>query len=257
MGGSEKEVWYDWPLILGYHSVSTHRRDALAVRTQDFEHQMSWLAARGYRSITLGSYIEGSFSFGDKIVILTFDDGYMDNYTEAFPILEKYGFVGTFFVVSDYVGTDHVFYWDERKLESSSSRDWYALLRWEHLEEMLRHGMEVGSHTCTHPELTKVSREACTEELLRSRRDLEARLGSEIVSFCYPRGDLDDRVIQCVRDTGYSCAVVSPERRGIPLQKFTLRRIGIHQRNSRLVFRIKVSRMLRRSYERLMPAHAR
>jgi peptidoglycan/xylan/chitin deacetylase (PgdA/CDA1 family) len=245
-------VWYDWPLILGYHSVSVHRRDALAVRTSEFESQIAWLRAHGYRSMTLAQYLAEPVAHGERVVIPTFDDGYLDNYTDAFPILKRHGFVGTFFVVSDYVGSDHVFYWDEKKIESGGGKEWYGLMTWEHVLEMEAHGMEIGSHTCTHPELTKVPVDRCREEVERSRHDLGRRLGREIGSFCYPRGYLDDAVIRCVAAAGYSCAVVSPERHGIPLGAYTLRRIGVHQGNTKTTFRLKTMRSVRRNHERLM-----
>jgi peptidoglycan/xylan/chitin deacetylase (PgdA/CDA1 family) len=245
------KVWYDWPLILGYHSVSQNRQDALAVHVADFEYQMAWLYDRGYRAVTLAQFMSQGFTKKDRIVILTFDDGYADNYTLAFPILKKYGFTGTIFLVSDYVSTDHVFYWDAPKIKAQSNQAWYQLLTWEQVEEMSAYGIEFGSHTCTHPELTKVAAESCREELTRSRANLQARTGHEVVSFCYPRGDLNTEVIRMVEKAGYTCAVVTPPRYGIPLSQYTLRRIGINYANTSLVFRLKTLAFVRRNHERI------
>lgn len=249
MSGSN--VWYDWPLILGYHSVSKYRKDALAVRVDDFKNQMAWLHSHGYRSMTLAQFITQPITKKERIVIITFDDGYADNYTLAFPILKQYGFVATIFLVSDYVNTEHLFYWDVPKIADQSNQTWYKLLTWEQVEEMSAYGIEFGSHTCTHPELTNISPELCMEELVRSRADLKARLGREIVSFCYPRGDLNTEVIQMVEKVGYSCAVVTPPRYGIPLSHYTLRRIGINYANTSLIFRLKTLAFVRRNYERI------
>jgi peptidoglycan/xylan/chitin deacetylase (PgdA/CDA1 family) len=248
---SSSNVWHAWPLILGYHSVSKYRQDALAVRVDDFENQMAWLHSHGYRSMTLAQFITQTITKKERIVIITFDDGYADNYTLAFPILKKYGFVATIFLVSDYVNTDHVFYWDVPKITAQSNQAWYKLLTWEQVEEMSTYGIEFGSHTCTHPELTNVSTKLCMEELARSRANLQARLGHEIVSFCYPRGDLNTEVIQMVEKVGYSCAVVTPPRYGIPLSHYTLRRVGIHYANTSLIFRLKTIPFVRHNYERL------
>ena len=238
--------------ILGYHSVSAHRSDALAVRTDVFDAQLAWLRARWYRSLTLAQYLAEPVQRGERIVILTFDDGYRDNFTEALPVLRKHGYVGTFFVVSEPLGTDHTFYWDEPKIAAGAPRNLFGVMSWEQVHELAESGMEIGSHTATHPELTRLTHEQCRDEIVRSRRDLTQALGREIVSFCYPRGLFDERITQLVEEAGYSCAVVSPERHGIPLGMHTLRRIGVHHGNGPLVFRLKASRLVRRNHERLM-----
>jgi len=243
-------VWYDWPLILAYHSVSEHRSDALAVRVADFEAQMAWLHRHGYQSMTLAEYAHQTIEKGERIVIITFDDGYADNSTLAFPILKRYGFVATIFLVSDYVDTDHVFSWDVPKMRSQHDAHWYRLLTWEQVHEMAVYGIEFGSHTCTHPELTRLSAQEYTEEIVRSRKDLRARLGTEVGSFCYPRGKLDIDIIQAVEHAGYACAVVTPKRAGIPLGRYTLRRVGIYQNITPWRFRLKITPLLRRNYER-------
>lgn len=245
------QVRYDWPLILGYHSTSKDRQDALAVRVADFEYQVAWLKRHGYHAVTLAQFAAQDFTKKDPIVIITFDDGYADNYDFAFPILKKYGFVATVFLVSDYVNTDHVFYWDVPKINAGSNKAGYRLLTWDQVEEMSAYGIEFGSHTCTHPELTKVPADLCKAEVTRSRQDLQARLGREIVSFCYPRGDLNTEVIQMVEEAGYGCAVVTPPRYGIPLSRFTLRRIGVNYANTSTVFRFKTLAFVRRNYERI------
>lgn len=247
-------VWYDWPLILAYHSVSERRTDGLAVRAADFEAQIAWLQRSGYRSMTLAQFAERPVQRGAKIAIITFDDGYADNYSLAFPILKRYGFTATIFLVSDYVNTDHVYHWDAPKIKAPQDAPLYRVLTWEQVHEMAAYGIEFGSHTCTHPELTRLRAEQYSEEIARSRRDLRARLGREVVSFCYPRGDLNAGVIQAVEQAGYGCAVVTPKRAGIPLSRYTLRRVGIYYNSTPLRFRVKIAPLVRRYYERFKPA---
>lgn len=247
----QKRVWYDWPLILAYHSVSEHRQDSLAVSAGDFAAQMAWLQRYGFRSVTLAQYAQGNFKKGERIVVITFDDGYADNYCFAFPVLKQYGFVGTIFLVSDYVNTDHIFHWDSKKIDPQSDVAAYQTLRWDQVYEMAKYGIEFGSHTCTHPELTAISLPEAEKEIARSRQDLQTRLDKEIGSFCYPRGKLNGDVIQLVEKAGYRCAVVTPTRAGIPLGQYTLRRVGIYYNKNPWVFRLKVSPLLRRFYERL------
>ena len=248
---SNDGVWYDWPLILGYHSVSERRKDALAVRVADFEYQMAWLHRHGYRSITLAEFMSQNIERGERTLIITFDDGYADNCYSAFPILKRYGFVATIFLASDYVSTEHVFSWDVPKITAQADHALYRLMTWEQVHEMAADGIEFGSHTCTHPkQLTNLTREQCWQEIARSRADLGAKLGHEVVSFCYPRGDLNEEVVQMVKDAGYDCAVVTPPRSGIPLGRYTLRRTGIYHHNTPLHFRLKIMPLVRRYRER-------
>ena len=248
---SDNGVQHDWPLILAYHSVSEHRRDGLAVRAADFEDQLSWLHRHGYRSVTLADYMAQAVETGARIVLITFDDGYADNYTVALPVLDRYGFVATIFLVSDYVNTDRVFSWDVPKIATQDDSALYRVLTWEQVHEMAAYGIEFGSHTCTHPELTRISVEQRSEEIVRSRADLQAKLGCKVVSFCYPRGALNTDVIQMVEEAGYRCAVVTPTRAGIPLCRYTLRRVGIYHNITPVLFRLKIMPFVRRHYESL------
>lgn len=246
------KVWYNWPLILAYHSISHNRKDSLTVQVSEFENQMAWLHRKGYRSITLAEYMSNNFKKGEQIVIITFDDGYSDNYHCAFPILKKYGFVATIFLVSDYVNTDHVFHWDVPKISSQLPSSLYHIVGWDQVHEMADAGIEFGSHSCTHPELTKISQELCKEEIHRSRSDIQNNLGCEVVSFSYPRGNLNQQTIQIVKDAGYSCAIVTPPRSGIPLSNYTLRRVGIYYENTFWTFRLKTQPVVRKCFEHLL-----
>jgi peptidoglycan/xylan/chitin deacetylase (PgdA/CDA1 family) len=244
-------VWHDWPLILAYHSVSDARTDGLAVRASDFEYQIGWLHRHGYRSITLAEFRGETFNRGERVVIITFDDGYADNYTAAFPILKCYGFVATVFLVSDFVGTDELLPADVARIKPGDDRSPYRILSWEQVGEMAAHGIEFGSHTCTHRLLNSLSVEGRWDEIARSRADIGNKIGHEVESFCYPAGGLDKEAIQMVEKAGYDCAVVTPTRYGIPLCRYALRRIGIYRHNTPLLFRLKTTAMMRRNYERL------
>lgn len=247
-----KNVWYNWPLILAYHSISLRRVDSLSVMVANFEKQIAWLHGKGFRSITLADFISKKFDKEEPIVIITFDDGYKDNYSQAFPVLKKYGYVATIFLVSDHVNTDHIFYWDVPKISSRYPESLFKILTWEQIYEMADYGIEFGSHSCTHPELTKISADQCRQEIDRSRSDIKLKLGREVMSFSYPRGNLNSETIQMVEDAGYSCAVITPPRWGIPLNHYTLRRMGIYYTNSNKIFRLKTRSVVRRNYERLL-----
>ncbi len=250
-----RRVWSDWPLILAYHSVSDCRHDGLAVRVSDFEKQMRWLSRHGYRSITLAQYMSQPVRRGERIVMITFDDGYADNFTMAFPILRKYGFVATIFLVSDFVNTDHIYAWDRPQIPPNGNREPYRLLNWEQVREMAQSQFEFGSHTCTHPELTSVTPAMGWDEIARSRADLSRQLEQEIVSFCYPRGDLNTDTMHMVQQAGYQCAVVTPSplrlpSSGLPLNCYALRRVGLYGDNTPYHFWLKTRPVVRKYREK-------
>jgi peptidoglycan/xylan/chitin deacetylase (PgdA/CDA1 family) len=249
---NENCVALDWPLILAYHSVSQTRSDSLAVPLTEFENQMEWLRRHDYQSMTLANFVQQPIEKRRPVVIITFDDGYADNYALAFPVLKRYGFVATVFLVSDYIGTDRIFSWDAPAIQNGADPSFYRLLNWQQVREMVAFGIEVGSHTCTHRELTSLSDQECWDEITRSRRDLQAKLGHPVTSFCYPRGDLNGRAIQFVEKAGYDCGVVTPPRRRIPLCAYTLRRVGIYHESKPLIFRLKVNAFVRRYHERFL-----
>ena len=238
------------PLILAYHSISQTRTDNLTVSAADFRRQMEWLSRSRYETVTLSQYVNRDNRRTDRSVVITFDDGYADNYTTAFPILRDHGFVATVFLVSDYVGTDHIYWWDEPK--AGHDRSPYRLLSWNEVHEMEEYGIEFGSHSCTHRKLTQIPASQQAHEIRRSRADLQAMLRREVVSFCYPAGDLNSHVVKAVEDAGYRCGVVTPTASGLTRNRFTLRRVGVYYPNSWFVFRLKVSRLIRCNYERIL-----
>ena len=251
MTNNAEHSHYNWPLILAYHSVNDRRTDPLAVRASDFEQQMAWLYRQGFKAITISQFVSEPTNKGNRVVMLTFDDGYADNYTSAFPILRRYGFVATVFLVSDFIDTDRLHWWDITNVTSDDDRPLYQMLTWQQIREMEAHGFEFGSHTRTHPLLTSLIGDRGWGEISGSRSMLESKLGHQVLSFCYPHGDMNEEIMQLVEKAGYECAVITPPRHGIPLCRYTLRRIGIYHSTTPLRFRLKMNPIVRRNYERL------
>ena len=140
-----------------------------------------------------------------KLAVFSFDDGYVDNLTEAAPILRTYGFQAICYVVSGAVGGHNT--WDAEKLGVAKPvMDQDALARW------LESGNEIGSHTVTHPRLPELDRANAMHEIAESRHELQRIAGTAIDHFCYPYGDHDDRSVEMVREAGYASAVTT--RRG-------------------------------------------
>lgn len=148
---SHNRLRRDWPLILAYHSVNDQRTDSLAVRVANFESQMDWLHRHSYRSITMAQFAMEEVEERERVVIITFDDGYADNYTMAFPILKRYGLVATVFLVSDLVDTGERLQADVAKIALENDPSPFQILTWRQVCEMQAYGIEFGSHTCTHP----------------------------------------------------------------------------------------------------------
>lgn len=227
------------PLILAYHSVSDEREDGLAVRTTDFRRQIRSLAECGYRSVRLSGLPDAR---GDKAVAITFDDGYLDNFTNAMPILQEFDFVATVFVVTDMIDSVEPFWWDAPKIRTAAARRLFQPLSWDRLRLMADAGFEIGSHTRTHPDgFAELSERTRWNELVQSKAKMERRLNTAVRSFSYPRGSVNRDTIRLVARAGYEYGVVTPPRSGIPRTKYTLRRAGIYRDNSDLVFRLKTS----------------
>ena len=187
--------------ILMYHYISDPPPDAdvyrvdLSVRPRDFEDQLAYLKEAGYTSITLEDlyyYMKEGRPLPPKPIILTFDDGYVDNYLYAFPLLRQYGFKGTFFVITSFV--------DE-------GRGGYV--SWDQLRIMHEQGMDIQSHSRTHIDLRKQSKAELVWQIVGSREAIEAQLGKEVHFFAYPFGRYDWNAIQVLYTGGYWGAVTT------------------------------------------------
>lgn len=242
------------PLILAYHSISQDRSDNLSLHVDHFEDQLLWLKRQGYHSTTISKYLQSDKSRADKIVILTFDDGYLDNYTFVFPLLKKYGFCASFFLVADYVGTDRIFWWDKENAQQAGTDLPFQMMDWTHVQELIDSGMEIGSHTLSHPDLTGISQEQCWQEISASRAAIGARIGQPVQAFCYPYGSLNESVIKLIRQAGYQAGVVTPRRHIASRSEYTLRRVGIYSKTTSWRFRLKCTTLFRQNYERFQPA---
>jgi len=195
-----------WLPILAYHRIcDVPRADDplnLCARPRDFERVLRYLASHGYRFVSLDTAVDvmsESRSRREKLACLTFDDGYRDFYTHAFPLLRKYGAPATVFLVTGCIGdTNH---WDDRY-----GLPPLPLLSREEVRELDAQGVEFGSHTVTHRPLPELSAAEQTREIVDSKRALEELLDHPIRFFCYPHVNCDERVQSMVRDAGYSGA---------------------------------------------------
>lgn len=186
--------------ILMYHHLKYREPDASellktwSVAPDQFMAQLDYMRAQGFHTITFKQLIE-FFDEGvplpTKPILLTFDDGWLDHYTVAFPELEKRGMVGNFFVVTQYadVGGE-------------------LLLNWDQVLEMDRAGHEIGGHTISHADLTSVNLDEMQRQLGGAKAHMEDKLGHPTFALAYPFGAFNSRVIAETEAAGYRAALI-------------------------------------------------
>jgi peptidoglycan/xylan/chitin deacetylase (PgdA/CDA1 family)/SAM-dependent methyltransferase/GT2 family glycosyltransferase len=187
--------------VLMYHQVAAAGPRALARYRVDpaaLDEQLAYLRDAGYRSASPLEWLCAMRSrrpLPGRRVLLTFDDGYRSFAEEALPLLERYGFSATVFVVAGAAGRTAA--WDG----AAGAR--LPLLSWDEIEGVRRRGVAVGSHALTHRPLTALRPEDALEELVRSRALLAERTGGEVAELAYPHGEVDDAVEELARRAGY------------------------------------------------------
>jgi peptidoglycan/xylan/chitin deacetylase (PgdA/CDA1 family) len=191
--------------ILSYHNVAIAPKDApfklLYVSPDRFERQLWTLRRLGLRGVSTSEGI-ARLSNGTSrgCVVLTFDDGYADTLTIAAPLMKRYGFGATCYVVSGAVGTHNR--WDAEFL-----RERKPLMSRDQLDQWLAAGMEVGSHSLSHQRLPELRQDAARYEIAESRTALHNMLGVPVEHFAYPFGHFTADIVEWVRHAGYTSAM--------------------------------------------------
>jgi peptidoglycan/xylan/chitin deacetylase (PgdA/CDA1 family) len=190
------------------------RRD-LSVSPGDFGEQLAYLQQEGYESITLNDlalHLTRGKPLPPKPIILTFDDGYVNAYTEAFPLLQEYGFTGTFFVISEPVDAGDP-----------------NFLSWAEIEEMYAAGMRFEPHSFNHPDMRNRNFDFVVFQILAPKEAIEARTGEPCRFFAYPVGRYDQFVIDVLRSADFWGAVLTGQGATHSADDlFTLRRVRVH-----------------------------
>lgn len=233
-------------LVLAYHAVSESWSDGIAVHPHALERQMGVLLGLGYEPCTFTRCVLEPPA--EKAFAVTFDDAFRSVFLHALPLLARLGIPATVFVPTAYVGGAEPLSWPgiDHWANDGALRRELLPTSWSELQSLSDAGWEIGSHTVSHPMLTRLSDEALAGEMADSRAAIEAALGRECRSLAYPYGDFDDRIARAAGAAGYAAAgTLFPGRLAAP-PPLQWPRVGISHHHSLRAFSLKVSPPVRR-----------
>ncbi|NNH78390.1 polysaccharide deacetylase family protein [Acinetobacter sp. ANC 5380] len=247
---SYKYAWWkpavDWkrPRVLMYHMVRDHidgaKFNKLRVKPTEFEKQVAWMKAEGFNFVTMQELQANWGKHPEKTVAITFDDGYLDNLENAYPILEKYQAKATIYVVVDRHDRDWSTY--KKAHHNSGELAHEPKLNDEQVKFLAQSGwVEIGSHTMTHANLDKLDDVECLNELSESKVQLEQLTNMPVRSFAYPFGIYSERDVKIAKQVGYTNAVTTNE--GIDSEHpdfMQLQRIKISGKDSMFAVKLRL-----------------
>lgn len=228
-------------LVLAYHALSRDWPAALSVRPAYFARQLDLILERGYEPTTFTAAVEEP---APRRLAITFDDSFVSVFTVARPLLEARGAIATVFVPTSFVGASEMRWPGIGQWAPGPHARELAAMDWGQLGELRAAGWEIGSHTRTHPHLTRIPPERALEELRTSKAELEDSLGAPCVSLAYPYGDHDEGVVELASEAGYRTAGTLPGRIP-PATMLRWPRIGVYHRDDERRFRRKLNPAVR------------
>ncbi|CAG8998969.1 MAG: hypothetical protein CENE_00933 [Candidatus Celerinatantimonas neptuna] len=220
--------------IFMYHQITHENHPSfnnhLSVTVKRFEEQIYYLTKKNYQFITLRELATNpNLDFcRNKYIILTFDDIFQTFYQFAFPILKKYGIRATAFLIGNSFNHDKYMNLKEDGLISLTS---------DQINELLEYGIEIGSHTMTHNQLTDLTDNQANQELTDSYQLIKS-LTNDNITFCYPRGAYNTEHLKMVKEIGYLAAVTIQRGNAQDLSAlFNLKRIKVSQKHKGIKIR--------------------
>jgi len=162
--------------------------------------------SRAYTPVSLlqiAQHLQGGTPFPPRAVAVTFDDGYGDNYENAYPVVQEYRIPATIFLATQFIGTGEIPPWEK----GCYTGDKPLMLSWQQVREMSAGGISFGAHTLTHPFLTRIPRQQARAEIDLSKDVIEQQIGKPVTLFAYPSGDFNADVIGMIKRAGYAAAV--------------------------------------------------
>jgi peptidoglycan/xylan/chitin deacetylase (PgdA/CDA1 family) len=209
------------PVVLCYHAVSDTWEHLLSVRPRAFERQLKLMRARGYAAASAADVLAGR----GRLFHVTFDDA-LRSVSNALPILERLRVPATVFACTAFAESGSALDVPELAREALAHPDELATMDWDALSALGEHGVEIGSHTKTHPHLRTLSDLELRAELRESREQLEDVLERRCRFLAFPYGEHDGRIRAAARAAGYDAAFALPGR-SQPWDDFALPRVGI------------------------------
>lgn len=228
------------PLVLCYHAVSEAWPHQLSVSLAALESQLELLLRRGYRPVTAAEALDGE----GRLLHVTFDDAFTSVH-EALPTLERLGVPTTIFACTGYADDPRPLGVPELADELHTQAEELRTMSWGELRELAgRDGVEVASHTVSHPHLPGLSDAELDEELTTSKRRLEEEMARPCRFLAYPFGDCDERVRSAARSAGYEAAFGLP---GDPSgrDRFDVFRVGVWRRDKARTVALKARPLVR------------
>jgi peptidoglycan/xylan/chitin deacetylase (PgdA/CDA1 family) len=225
--------------ILTFHALDS-QSSAIAFAPRVFQRGLARLHEGGYQALSLleaADSVRTGKLFPDRVFVLTFDDGYQSVYTEAFPVLQCYGWSATVFLT---VGQSRKVS-PEGRLPSMEGR---PMLAWREVQEMHRWGIDFGAHTLTHPDLTRLPVQQLETEVCESKAIIENALGTTVASFAYPYGRYDRRSRELVQRY-FACAV--SDKLGLTTARsdlYALERVEAYYLRTDRLFAVMLTRFL-------------
>jgi peptidoglycan/xylan/chitin deacetylase (PgdA/CDA1 family) len=229
-------------VFLCWHSIARDGPPFLSLPPELFERQLALLRDRGLRgggTDDLAALADGRRLDAPR-AFLTFDDGFADNFTDALPLLERYGFRALIYVLPPLLDEGAPLGWPELAEQRARHPGVMRSMDWAMVERMAEAGHEIGSHTLTHPHLDRLDPEPLRQELLDARRRLAERLGS-CRTIAYPFGDWSPAVARSARDAGYEFAFTLPGGAQRRADRWSIPRVAVDHRDEPRRLRAKLT----------------
>jgi peptidoglycan/xylan/chitin deacetylase (PgdA/CDA1 family) len=226
-------------LVLCYHAVSEDWPHALSVGLETFEQQLTGLLRRGFRPAAAQELLGN----GGRILHVTFDDAFT-SVDRAVPVLERLGVPSTVFACSGFADGGRALDVPELAIQVEMHPDELATMDWDALRTLAARGVEIGSHTVSHPHLPRLTDAELQRELRESRERIADELARPCRYLAYPFGDEDARVRSAAAAAGYDAAFALPGRED-RIDRFALPRIGVYRRDSPMRLRLKTAALRR------------
>ena len=229
------------PLVLCYHAVSDGWEHQLSVGPAAFERQLRTLSRRGFRGVTADATLNGT-----RGLHVTFDDAFR-SVRNAVPILERLKVPATVFACSAYAEEGRPLAVPELAAEASAHPEELATMGWDELRGLVEHGVEIGSHTVSHPHLPLLSDAEIENELADSRARLEDGLSRPCRFLAYPFGEHDERVRAAAQRVGYVAAFALASTATGSRDPYALPRVDLYRKDTTLSTTLKTSFLRRPS----------